>query len=58
MDDMSDQDQQLFYFDVRKIEWEKYFDTYVLGTRRFILKDDISTLHIARRNLYRYELLQ
>lgn len=54
MEEMSDQDRKIFYFDVREIEWKKYFDVYVLGTRRFILKDDISTLSIARRNLGRY----
>ncbi|EFX70381.1 hypothetical protein DAPPUDRAFT_61438 [Daphnia pulex] len=53
MEEMSDQDRKIFYFDVRQIEWKKYFDVYVLGTRRFILKDDISTLSIARRNLGR-----
>jgi fatty acyl-CoA reductase len=54
MEEMSEQDRKIFYFDVREIEWKKYFDVYVLGTRRFILKDDTSTLSIARRNLGRY----
>ena len=46
-------DRATFYFDVREIDWKKYVTDYVLGTRKFILKDDLSSLPIARRNLRR-----
>lgn len=54
MEKMSFEDRQIFYFDVRDIDWQHYFDVYIQGTRRFILKDDISSLPEARKNLNRY----
>ena len=54
LDFLSEKDKQTFYFDVRQIDWSSYIETYVLGARRFILKDDPSTLPEARRNLNRY----
>jgi fatty acyl-CoA reductase len=53
MEKMSAHDRDTFYFDVRDINWERYFETYILGARRFILKDDPSTLSVARSNLNR-----
>jgi len=52
-DQLSAIDRSTFYFDVREINWPEYITNYVLGTRRFILKDDYSTLPIAKRNLKR-----
>lgn len=53
LDSMTDQDRQIFYFDVRNISWKDYFVTYVLGARRFILKDDLSSMSLAKANLVR-----
>ncbi|XP_057371715.1 putative fatty acyl-CoA reductase CG5065 [Daphnia carinata] len=53
LEELSNQDKKTFYFDVREIDWKSYFETYVLGTRRFVLKDDPSTLPLAKRNLNR-----
>lgn len=54
LDYLSDEDKETFYFDVRQIDWTAYIETYILGARRFILKDDPSTLPAARKNLNRY----
>ena len=54
LDQMSEKDRQVFYFDVRQINWKSYMVDNVLGTRKFILKDDPSTLPAARKNLNRY----
>ena len=35
----SDKDKQIFYFDVKEIDWRKYFEVYVLGTRQYIFKE-------------------
>lgn len=43
----------MFNFDVRSLDWNAYFKDYVLGVRKFVLKEDESTLPIARRNLTR-----
>lgn len=52
-DQLSEKDKQTFYFDVRQIDWTSYMEDNVLGTRRFILNDDHSTLPAARKNLKR-----
>lgn len=54
LDAMSTEDRKTFYFDVRTIDWSTYMEIYALGTRRFILKDDPSTLPAARKHLNRY----
>lgn len=51
MDKMSEKEQSIFNFNVRKIDWETYTDTYVCGVRKYLFKDDLSTLPEARRNL-------
>ena len=53
LDHLSNGDKQTFYFDVRGIDWNSYIETYILGARRFILKDDPSTIPAARKNLNR-----
>ena len=54
IEEMSVEDRRVFNFDVREINWESYVTNYILGARRFLLKDNIQTLQIARRNLSRY----
>lgn len=51
LDYLSESDRRIFYFDVRQIDWNSYIETYVSGARRYILKDDPSTVPAARRNL-------
>lgn len=48
---MSEQDRETFFFDVRDIKWSSYLEALVLGTRIFLLKDNVETLPIARKNL-------
>lgn len=50
---MSVEDKRIFYFDVRDIHWKSYIETYILGTRRFLLKDELNTLPTARKQLQR-----
>jgi len=58
LEQLSDSDRHTFDFDVRKIDWNSYIETYILGARRFILKDDPSTLPQARKNLTRMFVLK
>jgi len=58
LEHLSDSDRRTFDFDVRNINWNTYIETYILGARRFILKDDLSTLPQARKNLSRLYLLR
>jgi len=48
IDVMSEEDRQTFDFDVRTIDWQSYMQAYVIGTRQFILKEDLSTLPAGR----------
>lgn len=50
---MHPEDRDKFDFNVTKIEWRTYFESYVLGTRRYIMKEDPKTLEIAKKKLQR-----
>lgn len=56
MDKMTPRDQEIFNFDVRQIDWESYIDTYACGVRQHLLRDDMSTLSAAKKNLKRLVL--
>ncbi|XP_022082827.1 fatty acyl-CoA reductase 1-like isoform X2 [Acanthaster planci] len=48
---MSEDDKKSFYIDVRPLDWEAYIETYCIGTKRYVLNEDLNSLHIARRNI-------
>ena len=48
--DISQADQQDFNFDVSLINWEKYLEDYIKGTRQYFFKEDLSSLEQARRH--------
>jgi alcohol-forming fatty acyl-CoA reductase len=52
--ELSPKDREMFNFDMRSLQWPLYMEQYVLGTRRFLLKDDPSTFPAARRHLRKY----
>ncbi|EFX77095.1 hypothetical protein DAPPUDRAFT_54498 [Daphnia pulex] len=51
LEKMSAEDRNTYNFDVRKINWESYMESYVLGVRKYLLKEDSSTLDLRRSNL-------
>lgn len=59
---LSEADNKEFCFDVAKIDWEVYLENYVLGIRRFIFKEDSSSIPKARKQMSKlyvfYRLLQ
>ncbi|KAI9556293.1 hypothetical protein GHT06_018867 [Daphnia sinensis] len=58
MDEMSFKDQEIFNFDVRKIDWEACMEDFACGVRTFVFKDDLSTLPEARNKLKRMKRLR
>jgi len=46
-------DKETFAFDIRQLHWPTYWEDYVLGMRKFILKEDHSSLPVARKKLNR-----
>nr|CAH0106207.1 unnamed protein product [Daphnia galeata] len=45
------EDRSTYDFDVRKINWESYMESYVSGVRKYLLKEDSSTLNFRKSNL-------
>jgi len=57
--EVTETDRERFYSDVRRIHWPTYMETYILGVRKFLLKEDPSTLPEARKRLQRiYYMIQ
>jgi len=52
-DQLQGQDKEAFAFDIRDLHWPTYWEDYVLGTRKYILKEENNTLPEARRSLQR-----
>lgn len=50
-DIMSAEDRRLFNFDVADLDWPEYLKDYVLGVRKFMLREPLSNLSQARKNL-------
>lgn len=44
-------DRQTFQFDVCAIDWPSYIESYVLGIRHFIFKENPESLPKARKEL-------
>ncbi|XP_023220295.1 uncharacterized protein LOC111622181 [Centruroides sculpturatus] len=46
---MSTKDKQCFDFDISRLNWDRYMEDYFLGIRRFVLKEDDSTIARSRK---------
>uniref|UniRef100_A0A915JAJ5 Fatty acyl-CoA reductase C-terminal domain-containing protein n=1 Tax=Romanomermis culicivorax TaxID=13658 RepID=A0A915JAJ5_ROMCU len=51
--DLSPQDKKNFNIDVTQIDWERYLENYVIGVKRYILKEQMSNILKARLQLKR-----
>jgi len=55
--DLTDTDRRIFDFDITKINWRDYVDTYVQGVRKFVFKESDSTIPDSKlRNTKMYWL--
>lgn len=43
-----------FLCDVKHVKWDEYLKNYVRGIRKYVLKDDDSTLSTSRRTVKRF----
>ncbi|KAH8025335.1 hypothetical protein HPB51_007048 [Rhipicephalus microplus] len=60
LQEVSPADRKTFCADLRLLDWGNYFKDYVVGTRKFVLKEDPSTVPEGRnalRRLYIYQQL-
>lgn len=46
-------DRQTFDIDIRKINWESYWENYLLGVRRYLFKQDPATIPESRKRMKR-----
>lgn len=51
---MSEKDRELFFCNLRDLDWSEFFDHYMLGIRTYLLKDPESTLPAAKVRYNRY----
>lgn len=52
--ELDDDDRDTFFFDHKKIDWQSFHENGVRGIRKFLLKDDESTMVKAQRNLKKF----
>ncbi|KAK2714234.1 hypothetical protein QYM36_008713 [Artemia franciscana] len=48
---LSPEDQETFMFDIRKIEWNSYYNNYTLGVRHFLFRESPGSLAKARKKI-------
>lgn len=49
--DMNPQDRETFFFDVEKLDWDTYFVRYVIGLKKYLLKEDLANIPIAQSRI-------
>ena len=49
---------QVYDFDLRKLQWEKYVDSYCIGTKIYLLNEDLANLPVARQQITRLVLME
>lgn len=52
---LTSKDRENFFCDVRDIDWNVYFETYIRGIRVYLIKDPLDTLPQARVKWQRYK---
>ncbi|XP_047476457.1 putative fatty acyl-CoA reductase CG5065 [Penaeus chinensis] len=48
---LSETDQKTFNFALSALHWPTYMEQYCLGTKRYVMKEELSTLPTARKHL-------
>ncbi|KAM9771653.1 fatty acyl-CoA reductase 1 [Syngnathus typhle] len=51
MSQMSPEDRKTFNFDVRQLNWPEYIENYCIGTKKYVLNEDMSDIPAARQHL-------
>ncbi|XP_041072312.1 fatty acyl-CoA reductase 1 isoform X2 [Carcharodon carcharias] len=51
MSQLSLEDKRGFNFDVRQLHWPEYIENYCIGTKKYVLNEDMSGLPAARQHL-------
>ncbi|XP_056595671.1 fatty acyl-CoA reductase 1 isoform X1 [Triplophysa dalaica] len=51
MNQMSTEDKKVFNFDIRQLNWAEYMENYCMGTKKYVLNEELSGLPAARKHL-------
>ncbi|XP_029681504.1 fatty acyl-CoA reductase 1 isoform X2 [Takifugu rubripes] len=51
MSQMTPEDRKTFNFDVRQLNWPEYIENYCIGTKKYVLNEDMSDIPAARQHL-------
>ncbi|XP_075423523.1 fatty acyl-CoA reductase 1 isoform X3 [Ascaphus truei] len=51
MNQLSSEDKKVFNFDVRQLHWAEYMENYCMGTKKYVLNEEMSGLPAARKHL-------
>ncbi|XP_071618622.1 fatty acyl-CoA reductase 1 isoform X4 [Heliangelus exortis] len=51
MNQLNPQDKKTFNFDVRQLHWAEYMENYCMGTKKYVLNEEMSGLPAARKHL-------
>ena len=47
---------QTFNFDVRQLNWPEYIENYCIGTKKYVLNEEMSDIPVAQKHLRKYVL--
>ena len=50
---MTPEDQKEYNFDVRQVDWDSYLFDYVMGIKKYLLKENLENLERSRAHLCR-----
>ncbi|XP_028843571.1 fatty acyl-CoA reductase 1 isoform X2 [Denticeps clupeoides] len=51
LNQLSTEDKKVFNFDVRQLHWAEYMESYCMGTKKYVLNEELSGLPAARKHL-------
>ncbi|KAL7883033.1 hypothetical protein SRHO_G00006910 [Serrasalmus rhombeus] len=51
LNQLSPEDRKTFNFDVRQLNWPEYIENYCIGTKKYVLNEDMSDIPAARQHL-------
>ncbi|XP_069484627.1 fatty acyl-CoA reductase 2 [Ambystoma mexicanum] len=51
MGHLSSEDKKAYNFDVRQLNWAEYIENFCIGTKKYVLNEDMSGLPAARQHL-------
>ena len=49
---LTEEDRNLFYFQLDTVDWSSFMEDYILGIRKYLLKQDPSTIPTCRNKMF------